>query len=193
MSIMVNRMKHLRCATALLASTGAAAACLSAPAFAQVDPATTLNIMRECAKIDDPTARLACYDNNIRLGGGSPRVPGAGERVQGGGAVLGAAGNGGTQGFGAESVKNAERFKSSEDRGQGPDEIRAKILEVREREPGIYLVTLEGGAQWQFSDSVGRNFRAPRKGALVEIQRASLGSFLMVVDGQAGVRVRRVK
>lgn len=190
---MVHRVKHMQRATMLLAGAAMAATGLSAPASAQGDSSAVLNIMRECAKIDDPSARLACYDNNIRAGGGSPRTPGAGERVQGGGAVVGASNGSGAQGFGAESVKTADRFKSYEERGQGPDEIRAKILEVREREPGIYLVTLEGGAQWQFSDTVTRSFRPPRKGAIVELQRASLGSFLMVIDGQSGVRVRRVK
>lgn len=190
---MVHRMKRMQHAAVLLTSVAAAATGLSVPASAQVDPATALNIMRECAKIDDPSARLACYDNNIRMGGASPRTPGVGERVQGGGAVVGAAGNAGPQGFGADSMKTPDRFKSYEQRGQGPDEIRAKILDAREREPGIYLVTLEGGAQWLFTDSVSRGFRAPRKGAIVELQRASLGSFLMIVDGQAGVRVRRVK
>ena len=67
------------------------------------------------------------------------------------------------------------------------------MLDARQREPGIYLVTIEDGAQWLFSEPVPRNFRPPRKGALVEIKRASLGSFLMVVDGQSAVRVRRVK
>ncbi|KPL67565.1 hypothetical protein SZ64_05245 [Erythrobacter sp. SG61-1L] len=190
---MAHRVKHLQRATMLLAGAALATLGISAPASAQVDPSTVLNIMRECAKIDDPSARLACYDNNIRAGGGSPRMPGAGERVQGGGAVVGSGGNYGVQGFGAESVKSPDRFKSSEDRGVGPEEIRAKIVEVREREPGIYLLTLEGGAQWVFTDSVSRGFRVPRKGAIVELQRASLGSFLMVVDGQAAVRVKRVK
>ncbi len=190
---MAHRVKHMQRATMLLAGAAMAALGVSAPASAQVDPSTVLNIMRECAKIDDPSARLACYDNNIRSGGGNPRTPGAGERVQGGGAVVGSGAGYGAQGFGAESVKSPDRFKSSDERGVGPEEIRAKILEVREREPGIYLITLEGGAQWMFSEAVSRGFRAPRKGAIVELQRASLGSFLMVVDGQAAVRVKRVK
>ena len=57
-----------------------------------------LNIMRECARIDDPTARLACYDNNIRAAGGNPNsVPGQMGAPSGGSAVeaLVAAGAGG--------------------------------------------------------------------------------------------------
>jgi hypothetical protein len=153
-----------------------------------------MNILRECAKIDDPSARLACYDNNIRMGVQNGSIPGVGGPVRGGGAVIAGGGSGsGPQGFGASSMRSPDRFKSGEERGQGPDEIRAKIVDVKEREPGVWRVTLEDGAEWTFSESVAKSFRVPRKGALVEIQKASLGSFLMVIDGQQGVRVRRTK
>jgi hypothetical protein len=178
------RVKSLMGAT-IMGSAAAALASVSAPAAAQVSNDAVLGILRECAKIGDPTARLACYDNNIRLG--NVAVPGSGGRVQGGGAPIG------PEGFGGSSVKSPDRFRSGEERGEGPDEIRAKVVKVQLREPGIYLVEIEGGAQWVFSQSVSRSFRIPRVGALVEIQKASLGSFLMVVDGQSGVRVRRTK
>jgi hypothetical protein len=109
-----------------------------------------------------------------------------------GGNAPGAGGNG-PGGFGADSVKSPDRFESSEARGQGPDEISTRVAAVQEREPGIYLVTIDGGAQWLFTESVGRAFRGPRKGDTIEIQRASLGSFLMVINNQQGVRVRRVR
>src|SRR5690606_33645260 len=51
---------------AILISACAAITIIAAPAAAQVPDNVLINIMRECAKIDDPTARLACYDNNIR-------------------------------------------------------------------------------------------------------------------------------
>ena len=173
---------------------GAALAAVSAPAAAQVPDNVVLNIMRECAKIDDPTARLACYDNNIRSAGGSPRsVPGQGAVVRGGGAPISGGAAGGPEGFGAESVRTPDRFDSYEERGRGPDEISTRVTAVQQREPGVYLVTIEGGAQWLFNESVPNAFRPPRQGSTVEIQRAALGSFLMVIDGQQGVRVRRVR
>lgn len=185
------RMKNLMGKAIMPAATVAFAAAGMAPAGAQVQDAAVLNILRECGKIDDPTSRLACYDNNIRSGGapGQPAVPGRSGPVQGGGAVVSSA----PGGFGGSSVRTPDRFLSSEERGQGPEQIRARIVDAREREPGMWLVTIEGDAQWVFTDSVPRSFRTPRKGALVEIQRASMGSFLMIVDGQSGVRVRRIK
>ena len=80
------------------------------PGVAQVDSSIVLNIMRECAKIDDPTARLACYDNNIRAAGANPRsVPGQAARPSGGGAVVNPNAPGG---FGADDLRSQspERF-----------------------------------------------------------------------------------
>jgi hypothetical protein len=180
---------------ALVWLAGAAVAAVgSMPAAAQVPDNVVLNIMRECARIDDPTARLACYDNNIRAAGANPRsVPGQGPVVQGGGGVAGPGASGGPGGFGGESVKTDERFDSYEERGLGPDAITARVTAATQREPGVYLVTIDGDAQWLFSDSVSRTFRPPTRGSSVEIQRGALGSFLMVIDGQQAVRVRRVK
>ena len=167
----------------------------AAPASAQMADNAVMNIMRECAKIDDPTSRLACYDNNIRAAGFDSRaVPGQAGRVAGGGAPnQGGLGGSGAQGFGSEDVKAPDRFASSEQRGGGPDSVSARVASVRQRQPGIYLVTLEGGAEWLFSESAPNSFRVPSKGDSVEISRASLGSFLLRFNNQASVRVRRIK
>lgn len=168
----------------------------AAPSAAQIPDDVVLNIIRECARIDDPTARLACYDNNIRAGGfdgRAPSVPGQDGRISGGGSPSGRDSGYGPQGFGSDSVRTPERFQSHEDRGYGPDAITARIQSVRQREPGIYLITLEGGAEWLFTDAAPRSFRAPSRGDNVDISRAALGSFLMRFDGQQSHRVRRIK
>ena len=175
---------------ASLLLTGAAMAVASAPATAQVRDDIVLNIMRECAKIDDPTARLACYDNNIRAAGGNPRsIPGQMPAPAGGGAVLQPNAPGG---FGADDLRtqSPERFDPGRN---GPAEVAVQVSQVAERQPGVYLVTLSNGAQWLFAESVSNSFRPPRRGQTVEIQRGALGSYLMVVDRQQGVRVSRVK
>ncbi|HSG33937.1 MAG TPA: hypothetical protein VLA37_05330 [Sphingomonadaceae bacterium] len=188
----LERATRVKGTTLLFAGT-AAAVLVGAPIRAQVPDEVVLNIMRECAKIDDPTSRLACYDNNIRAGGsdgGRPVVPGESGTVQGG---RGIGGGSGAQGFGAEDVRNPDRFDSYQERGLGVDEITARVASVRQREPGIYLVTLEGGAEWLFTDTVPFSFRPPRPGDTVEIGRAALGSFLMRVGDQQSVRVRRIR
>jgi hypothetical protein len=175
---------------AILLLTGAALALPAAPAAAQVDDSIVLNIMRECAKIADPTARLACYDNNIRAAGANPRsVPGQAGRPGGGGAVVAPNAPGG---FGADDLitRSPERFNPERN---GPSQVSARVASARERQPGVYLVTLEGGAQWLFSESGGSGYRPPRKGDTVELRRGALGSYLMVIDHQQAIHVTRVK
>ena len=163
------------------------------PAAAQVDDGIVLNIMRECARIDDPTARLACYDNNIRAAGASPRasVPGQMQVPQGGGAAPSTAG---PSGFGNEDIQQRQRFDSSGANSRGElASLTSRVTRVDAREPGVYLLTLENGAQWLFAESVDRSYRVPRSGDVIEIDRASLGSFLMRHDDQSGIRVQRVR
>ncbi|MEO6041780.1 MAG: hypothetical protein ABIP41_07765 [Croceibacterium sp.] len=175
---------------ATLLATGATLLMLApAPAAAQADRAAVLNILVECAKIDDPTSRLACYDNNIRSAGGMARATIPGQfRVQGGAAPVAA--NEGPSGFGREIIKGAERFQAPA--GQLAS-IRPKVTAVTQRQPNTYLVTLEDGAQWVFAQAADNQFRPPTRGAIVEIERGAMGSFLMRVDGQKPVQVLRVK
>lgn len=159
------------------------------PAAAQVDGGIVLNIMRECAKIDDATARLACYDNNIRASGADARatVPAARQAPQvPGGAVAANS----VQGFGAETVRTPQGRQAQTAQ---LSEISAAITEITQRSPGIYAFTVEGGAQWQFSESASSSYRVPRVGSTVEIERASLGGFLMRFDRQQSIPVRRIR
>lgn len=165
-------------------------AALAAPAAAQVSDEIVVNILRNCAQIDDPTARLACYDNNIRAAGANPRnsVPGQ-MAVPGGGAGV-AMDNGRASGFGSDDLPNPDRF--SPPAGQ-PEAIAARITGVALRQQGIYLVTLEDGAQWLFAEDVPLSYRPPRVGGTAEIERGALGSFRLTYDDQPSVRVSRVR
>lgn len=184
MSSVVQRVSILGlAATSLALSAGSAAA--------QVDRNIVMNIMIECAKIDDPTARLACYDNNMGQVGATPRntIPGQVRGVQGGAAPVETQG---PQGFGAEDLRSDSPARFSVRPGQ-MQEIHPRVAAVAPREPGIYLVTLDDGAQWMFAESVSQNFRLPRRGEEVEIERGALGSFLLRVEQQPAVPVRRVR
>jgi hypothetical protein len=176
----------------ILALVAAALAIPAAPATAQVDRTIVLNIMVECAKIDDPTARLACYDNNIRQVGGQARntVPGQTVRgVSGGAAPVDSQGPGG---FGAEDVDYARPGPAARPAGQ-IDEIHPHVASVTPREPGIYRVGMDDGTMWEFAEGVSSQFRLPRRGDTIEIERGALGSYLMQIDGQSPVPVRRIR
>ena len=162
------------------------------PASAQADRTVVLDILIECAKIDDPTARLACYDNNMTRAGAAARATVPGQTVQG---IVGGAApieTQGPQGFGYEDMRSQDPARFQVRPGQ-LQEIHPRVASVTPREPGIYLVTLDDGAQWLFAESVDSQFRAPRRGDTIEIERGSLGSFLMRIDGQPSVPVRRIR
>ena len=177
----------------ILALGAAALAIPAGPAAAQVDRNIVLNIMVECAKIDDPTARLACYDNNIRQVGGTVRnsVPGQTVRGVSGGAAP-VEGGQGAGGFGAEDVEYARPGRVPSPSGQ-VDEIHPRVASVTPREPGIYRVGMDDGTMWEFAEGVSSQFRLPGRGDTIEIERGALGSYLMRVDGQAPVPVRRIR
>jgi len=161
-------------------------------AQAQVSDGIVLNIMRECAKIEDPTARLACFDNNIGSAGNAPRTPAPASAAavpQGGGAPVASST---PQGFGAESIRTVRQREAAEMRTTA-NAVRAQVTAVTPREPGIYLLTLEGGARWLFNESVSSSYRVPERGATVEIERGSLGSFLLRFNDQQPVPVRRLQ
>jgi len=170
---------------------GGAALLGGGAASAQVDPAIAANILVECSKIADGTARLACYDNNIRnldpraVRAAPPRA--AAPATTGGAPVAQSA----PQSFGLENVeRRQQRF---EPRPAAEQELRAVVASSRQREPGVYLVTLQDGAEWLFAETVSQSFRPPREGQSVEIERGALGSYLMRVDNQPAVSVRRVR
>ena len=175
-------------ASALAIGLALPLAAQSLPAQAQVDDSIVLEIMRQCARIDDASARLACYDNNVRSAGAAPArntVPGqmAAPQAAQGAPTRGSA----VRGFGSEDVRTPERFTSE------ASEITSRVSAVSRQQPGIYRLTLEDGAQWQFAEGVPFSYRPPSAGSTVSIERGSLGSFLLTYDNQAVVPVRRIR
>lgn len=78
--------------------------------------------------------------------------------------------------------------------GQDVDEISAidgVVGGARMDENNAWIVQLEGGATWRQIDSRPVAL-SPRRGSKVVIRKAALGSYMMRIDGQPGIRVRRV-
>lgn len=173
----------------LTATVAAVLASAPARALAQVDPNIVLNIMRECSKIGDVMARVACYDNNIRSVGGTAAtaVPPQSRIPQRGSAPVASEG---VAGVGREVGRSPEPPAV---RTVGLARSTPVVTAVTERGPGAYLLTLEDGAQWEFAEGMSSSYQVPRPGSKVEIERGTLGSYRMRFDGQQPVRVRRVR
>ena len=151
-----------------------------ATASAQLDDRTVANVLRECRQIADTAARTACYDN-IPLGPAATAAPAPGP---GQAAVIPPR----PSGFGSDQLPQARAVEAGK-----PDRHTAAVAGAVEREPGIYLLTLDDGAQWQFIDAAPLSYAPPRRGSTVEIIAASMGSYLLRHAGQRALRVRRVR
>lgn len=160
-----------------------------APALAQVDPRIVLNILIECSKIGDVTARVACYDNNIGAAGSAVATA---PRAQSGIGHPGSApvATAGVAGAARENPRSPQPTTvPTGDLARGTPVVTA----IAERGPGAYLLTLQGGAQWAFAEDVPPSYQPPRPGSTVKIERGTLGGYRMRFDGQEPVRVRRVR
>jgi hypothetical protein len=160
----------------------AAALAVLAPsaAHAQEDFEAIVTIMRACAQIEEISARVTCYDNNIR-----PRTPGpASPRAERPRAQPPAAAPGG---FAADSLRRPSNSAKPEGQAQ------LRVSRAVEREPGIFLLTLDDGGEWQFVDAAPSSYDVPRSGKIVTIERGALGGFSMLYADQRSIRVRRIR
>ena len=167
----------------------ALAALLAAPAPSHAqseDYETIVTIMRACAQIDDMVARVTCYDNNILPRGEVPvtRPANPARTVPT------------TPGRAAPApefgVENLPREREARKRAQ-VDEIERQVTAASESEPGIYLLTLNDGSRWRFTESMGLSYDSPQAGARVRIERGALGSYRLHYNDQRAVRVQRVR
>ncbi len=72
-----------------------------------------------------------------------------------------------------------------------PDELTAKVTDARGIGYGKYRIRLEDGALWETTESSSA-IRDPRSGDTVVIKRGTLGSYMMRIAGQRGLRAKRV-
>ena len=73
-----------------------------------------------------------------------------------------------------------------------PKEAEGVVQSVRLLPDDRWLVTLESGARWQTTEAAGRQL-PPRPGQAVRMRKASMGSYLLSVQGRRGVRAMRVR
>lgn len=175
--------------SARLAATAFALAALSsvtatAPALGQEAAQASsepLDALRACRAIEEEGERLACYDREVA-------------------AVLGASEKGEVQVVRKEEVEKTRRglfgFRLPKIGLFGGDDsemnlLRSTITKVRPIRRG-WIITIEEGSVWQLN-SVPSRLRPPKVGDPVEFKKAALGSYFVRIDGQMGVKGRRIE
>lgn len=179
-------------ATAASAFATIAAASLLVPgiAMAQVGsegarPAA-LEKIASCRGIVDDAARLACFDRESE-------------------ALIAAADEGEVKLVDREEAKTIRKSlygyavpeipllkETGGETAQDLDKLQSTITAVRSLPRGYWQVTIaEGNAVWE-STTQRRGLNPPKVGQKVEFEKAALGTYWMRINGQMGVKARRV-
>lgn len=169
-----------------ICAAGLLAALPISPLVAQDSPEQLRNfrdIMRACSAIENLQARVACYDNNVAPAdaiAGSTQPVAAPPRRQAAASP---------SGFGGEDVPRSIAATQREQQNR----IETRVAGASELQPGIFRVTLEDGAVWEFTDSAPPSYHVPVTGSEVTIRRGSLGGYRLQFDDQLALRVKRVR
>lgn len=157
----------------------------AAPAAGQTPlPLATL---LDCRSITDGAERLSCFDRSAKTlsAAVADRDLIVTDRQQR--AALA------KQDFGrpAGAASGSRADVRAPGRPELPARIDATIAKASRLPTGRWLIVLDNGARWQQADD--RILaRDPRAGMTISVTRAALGSYLGKVDGQVGIRLRRV-
>lgn len=179
---------------AVLAASAAVAALLLATPLAADDKAKSresgyVTALRDCQAKTDPAERLACYDTAV-------------------GAMVSASSEGEVQVVDREAVRETRRklfgfalpdlgiFGGQSDRDD-PEKaeefttLNTTITGVRASGQKLVVTTAEG-AQWQLDEMPSRLMK-PKVGQTLEIRKGALSSYFLRINGQKGVKGRRVQ
>jgi hypothetical protein len=177
-------MKRLSASSLLVI---AALAVAPNPALAKDKPAPSplVNAIDRCRQMSDATQRLACYDSAAN-------------------ALVQAANSGAVAVVDQNEIRKARHslfgftlpkipfFSGDTTADEAQRQLDSTITSVRALNNGYFrIVIADNNAVWETSDS-SISFYPPRPGEKITIIRGPLGSYFLRINGQVGVRGRRV-
>ena len=148
-------------------------------------PSPLVTAIDRCRQMTDPAQRLACYDAAAN-------------------ALVTAATSGAVAVVDQNEIRKARHslfgftlpkipfFSGDETADEVQRQLDSTITSVQQLQNGYYrIVIADNNAVWETSES-SISFDAPRKGQKISILRGPLGSYFLRINGQVGVRGRRV-
>ena len=159
---------------------------IAVPAAAKDAPAPMspyLNALDQCRQIADPMQRLACYDKTAPAlvtasKSGEINVVDRGQLKQARRSLFGF------------SMPKLPFFAGDQSAGDTPDQIETTIKSAWDLGYGKYRIVInDGNATWETTEE---SFHAPRSGQKIIIRRGPMGSYFLRIDGNAGIKGRRV-
>lgn len=155
----------------------------SAPAMAGPDkqgvPPEVIHSVLECRLIADSIQRLACFDRNVTS---------LDSAVQNKDVLV----------MDQASVKQMKQslfgldLNKSNIFAKAEDEVKwidSRLLSAQRGKDGRYRLSLEDGSVWVQTDNY--FIPDPRKGAAIQVRKASLGSYFARIDEGVSIRVKR--
>jgi len=166
---------------ALLALTIVVMPCVAGSQNAAAPHAAAFQAVLDCRHVADSAARLSCFD--------AAAADMDKAKVQGDIVVIdraqATAAHREAFGLPVPSLDFISRALTPDD----ADRLTGVVRSTRVDANGRWTVSLEDGAVWRQIEGI--LFQSPHTGSKVSIRKAALGSFLMNVDGQPGVKVHR--
>jgi hypothetical protein len=148
-------------------------------------PSPLVSAIDRCRQITDATQRLACYDSAAN-------------------ALVSAANSGAVAVVDQNEIRKARHslfgftlpkipfFSGDDTADEAQKQLDSTITSVQALSNGYYRVVIaDNNATWETSDS-SISFDPPKKGQKITIIRGPLGSYFLRINGQVGVRGRRV-
>lgn len=170
----------------ILLAWATASAAQRAPAPAAPTPARHLNALDACRVITADTARLACFDREAA-------------------ALLTASRSGELSVVDRADMRTARRslfgfalpklpfFAGDKSGDEVPDTLASTVVAAQGIGNDLYRIRIAAGdAIWETTDSR-LNLSAPRPGEKIVIRKGALGSYFVRINGQTGVKGRRIK
>ena len=174
----------------VIISLGLIAALAATPAAAkrsQPDAAMSpyLNALDQCRQIPDGTQRLACYDRT------APALVTASKSGEINIVDRGQLREARRSLFGFQMPK-LPFFAGDQSAGDTPSTLESTIKAAGDIGNGFYRIIInDGNAVWETTES-SMSLREPRAGQKISISRGPMGSYFLHINGQRGVKGRRV-
>lgn len=173
-----------------ITAAGFLSAALLCVATAQTPPSNPIDPIYACQTIPSDAERLACFDQAVA----SLKARETAGEVQT--VDMAAIENIEKEAFGFSLPSLPSLFRSqSADNSQreSVSEITAPVKSARiQGVTGKIIVVLENGQTWEQTDTVKANAFAIKKAKEARIRKASMGSYMLSLDGAASFRAKRI-
>jgi hypothetical protein len=142
-----------------------------------------INALEQCRQIADAAQRLACYDRAAPAlvtasRSGEVNVVDRGQLREARRSLFGF------------SMPKLPFFSGDQSAGDTPDQIETTIKSAWDLGYGKYRIKVtEGDAVWETTEE---SFREPKSGQKIVIRRGPMGSYFLRINGNVGVKGRRV-